>query len=556
MTHTIPSLKKEPQIDRASIKSNLKYLKFGIRLWTLRERQKIRSKEMAQNLGISFKEYRQFEAGETLPDQNTLAKIAELLNVNISNLVKYTDKDIQTFAGRTISKGAKKYLYYWDIAEQEFKKNWVEHHSDKKNISPTIKNILKDIKKESCLIRTLPLLPLELYLVLDTLLDKQYKSTRALKDIQNFVVENENLASYIARDPFLGPFIFVTANKLYFAKKPYDSIEECLNKLSMQQFSDLLYYATALDGIHVQYQDLPALQQFIEFSSLGVLMVRELRKFLPDEVDYNHLYMAALTQGLGTYAFYTTLLPYIESDQFLGELKPNEQNRHEKNTLLHKLNWEFHSIISAMIAANWDLPKEVIQVLIDHHKQPTESVSAVCAALKLVNFFVDCDFPRMQAEEIKDLLLKYPQLKIKTDSLLKVADKMNKMSEYLIEMNSTVLDNKQASTKKTDNVPSEVINLAADSMGTDPVWTHNPPLKNEFRFDAEYSKVLTIDCSKRYDLFLKDKLFPKKGESLLAYGERIQNLQLGHQYAISRDLKDLSARFQLSAEEIAMRLKL
>jgi transcriptional regulator with XRE-family HTH domain len=559
MTRMTPSIKEDVSVDKDAIKSHIKYLRFGIKLWTLREKNKIRSKDMAERLGLSFQEYRRYESGEALPDKNIIKKIASILHIDEALFYKLQEAEQKARKPKvkTIT-GAERYLYHWDVSVAAFKKDWKEHHDPNNKHDVLIKEVLHNLKKEVCTIKTLPILPLGLYLILDIVLNEQYKGIQSLSDVTDFVVKNESLPSYIARDPFLGPFLFIAANCLYFFDAPYKNIEECLENLDLDRFSDLIFMATQPEGLYVNYEQLPALQQYIEFSSLGVLMARELKKVLPENINYDHLYAAALMQSLGTYALNTLLYPIIDNNPIWSEITNTEKEEKDlKSSLMQHLNWEFHPVISAMIAANWNFPEEVIQTLLEHHKQPVAEVSPACAALKLINFFVDCDFPRMNKTEIVELLAKHPQIDIKPDVLAMITRRMHNLSESLLEMSSLALSS-QSPQKATDNIVKDIetIDFASDPICSKMIWTHSKTDKAEFRFDSEYSKVLCLDCGQRLNLFLTQKLSPKKGETIRAFGERMQNIYLALNLILSGNPMEVSARYQLPIEEIGMRLKL
>ena len=64
---------------------------FAERLKSLRESRRIYQREMAEQLGLSFRGYQGYETNQTEPKLATLIAIADYYNVSIDYLVGRTD---------------------------------------------------------------------------------------------------------------------------------------------------------------------------------------------------------------------------------------------------------------------------------------------------------------------------------------------------------------------------------------------------------------------------------------------------------------------------------
>ena len=62
------------------------------RLKELRESRRIYQREMAENLGLSFRGYQNYETGQTEPKLRTLVALADFYGVSIDYLVGRTNR--------------------------------------------------------------------------------------------------------------------------------------------------------------------------------------------------------------------------------------------------------------------------------------------------------------------------------------------------------------------------------------------------------------------------------------------------------------------------------
>ena len=67
-------------------------LKLSERLLALRHEKGIKQEEAANEMGIAYRSYRRYEAGEREPDASTLVLMADFHGVTIDYLVGRTDK--------------------------------------------------------------------------------------------------------------------------------------------------------------------------------------------------------------------------------------------------------------------------------------------------------------------------------------------------------------------------------------------------------------------------------------------------------------------------------
>lgn len=532
------------------------YTKFGFNLWRLREARGKSAKDMSQYLNISTKEYQNFEMGKCLPSDEMLLEISRLLKEEISTLKHWTlfattksskgktDKNLHPLLGQ-LEKNI-------ETLSQDYEKNIAKLSHEQKQTLEKIKNSLTKIID-------LSVLPMNFILINDALCSVESKQYKYLHEYQNFITRGENLASFISRDLYYGPYIFYAANLLFFSDKPFQNISECLNSLSLEQFKELFTLATLQNGIYNLNDDIPRLQQHADFSSLACIFARELRKELeidpPQNINFDHVYQACLLQGVGQYVLFEKLKPSLrgtgeetvideeEAEIFLGLDAP----------FFKHILWALHPIASAIMAANWSFPQEILEILMTHHNHPVSQVNANCALLKIINFFVDKDFPKLSKADLEDLLKAYPQVKIPPESLFEVCIRMNHIKNDLYERSSTLIEegNKTIedltnefpkSTKKTPHISKKEEEM---------------PLKgSDFRFHSDYQDTLKSVAQRRYENLILDLVYPRKGEPLKKLGERVINFNLKLRYTLVKSIDDVAEEFKMQKEEIKIRLGL
>ncbi|MBP3460309.1 MAG: helix-turn-helix domain-containing protein [Lachnospiraceae bacterium] len=65
----------------------------NMNLTTLRKRNHMTQEEVAERIGVSRQAVAKWEKGESLPDMNCCAALADLFHVTIDDLVKYSEKE-------------------------------------------------------------------------------------------------------------------------------------------------------------------------------------------------------------------------------------------------------------------------------------------------------------------------------------------------------------------------------------------------------------------------------------------------------------------------------
>ena len=554
-----PKLKMQNgQIDRTALRASIKYLHFGVRLVRVREKKAMRSKAMADFLGLTLSEYRKFESGEKLPPLQVLIKMAKVLEFPLEKLKQWNDYAIHQASGhfeeKAIENGALKYAKQWEDATSAFKSSYFEEISSVDEDMKHINKMLETLKKDISRVVKLPVLPMQLFIIL-TVLDENKKVSH-LHKIADFPMEGESFADYIARDPYWGPFTTYAANRIFFPDNPSKNINDCFNRLTMDQFKQLLLVSVANTGIYSYSNDLIALQQYHEFSSLGALMAQKLKPYLPQGVSTDHLVASCLVQGIGTHSFYTLLKPSLlkEHEEFFDEKKSSIYEELD-NHILNLINYELHPVVGAMVAANWGCPEEVIQCLNDHHKpvfvddHPNKDITPMNAILKIINFFVDADFPVINNDELTKLLDKHPQANLSAEGLFKVANEMNKLKDYLVEVSSSMIDTKsqQASQIYSKRIKEFKAKNNAHKLGQNVLEL---PKKSESRFDPEYQQVLINECHKILNKFYMEMLFMQKGEGFANYIKRIEDIQFAHCFVTDNNIDSLADKFKLAPYEV------
>ena len=520
---------------------------FAYRLWRIRESRGIRSKQMAEFLGVPPLEYRRYESGECLPNKPMMLELARILNIDIAKIRQwsvYSSRKLE----KKVLKGA---LAYEDDLNKVF-----DHIGElyekiyETKIDKVADHSLKNLHKNLTRIFDVPLLPTNFILIMDVLYSEEVRAEKPtyLHEITDFVAKNESLAAFVARDPVLGPFCYYTANLIFFKQNPCTDMMGCFNQLTLDQFKELLFIAVARQGLYDVDAEIPVLQQHIEFCSLSAMMVRELKPHLPKTIDFNHLYMAALLQGLGTHVLYTLIQPSLKGHGEENAGTADNLYAGLEGDLFQLVVYEAHPVVSAMIAANWNFPKEVLEVLKIHHEHPVKHVTSTCALLKVINFFVDNDFPDLSKQDLSDLMAGYPQVDVPLEAFFRTCVKLQDLKNNLIERSSTILDHVNSDI-------SHFISQKVKEVGQQRKRPALPPKRSDFRFRPDYQKILKNVAQIRLKDFFMDVLSPRKGEKLPDFGRRVENLHLHAAFAITQDLESLSERFKISIDEVQLRLE-
>jgi len=540
------------------------YSYFGFSLWRLRESRKKTSVEMSEYLKkyINPSEYRKYETGEILPNEQILLEISRVLKKDLSTLKQWAAYGGRKKSEGKCSQGALAYDSEFENAIAVLKEKY--HEVSGHPINKAQNEALTKMKRYIFRIIDLPVLPMNFILIVDAITSKDnLKKYAYLHEIQNFISEGESLAGFISRDLYLAPIIFYLSNLLCFADKPCASIEQCMRQLNIVQFKELLLLAVYQGGIYDTEGDIPRLQQHADFNSMTCLFARELEKELkndpPKNINFNHLYQACVLQGIGRYALFERLKPaLIGTGEDLFDDGTNEDiypGMGQK--LFSQIVWELHPVVCAIIASNWNFPKEVSDLLLVHHDHPVSEVSPTCALLRIINFFVDADFPTLSKDDFQDMLIAYPQIRISVEAFYEVCCNLSKLKHQLYERSSSLLEH--ASQEVVDFTSRRIKQLAlkgnVERFPSDG-YLQMPLKRSDFRFDPKYQAILKNIAHDRLENLRIELFSPIKGEPLKNFEERMGNFQLRLKYALCKDLRDVAEMSQVSVDEIKLRLGL
>ncbi|MBF0103924.1 MAG: helix-turn-helix transcriptional regulator [Deltaproteobacteria bacterium] len=551
----------EGNIDKMALRTTLKYLHFGSRLMRVREKKGIRSGDLAEALGMSRRDYMRYECGELIPEKVAMISLAKILEIPLEKLLQWRAYAMhqagKKFEDKPAEDGALKYAADWELAVEKLKKAYDERFTTK--LDPKIVTALANMHKSVSRLYRLPIMPMPLFMILSTLAEYKGKDGY-LYEIQDYVVDGESFAGYVARDPYFGPFITYAANTIFFYDAPSLNILDCFNRLTIEQFKTLLLVASHPCGIYNYSEDLVFLQQFNEFSSLAGLMTQRLKPYLPDTVNFDHLYTCVLAQSASVQAFCSMLSPSLLEENVDFKDESFSDLLLSINDMMH---YHLHPVVSGMIAANWNCPDAVVRCLIDHHEplldekyQPRrKEITPLNATLKLVNYFVDCDFPVMKIDAIEEMLQQYPQIPMRPESLFKVVNELNRLREHLVEISSNMIEKRsqQVSTITSRRIKTFRDNHRIHGLGS--VMLVKQPKRSEFRFDPEYQHALINECYQMFVSFITEMLMKRRKESLDDYEKRMGNIQVAYQRISDNNLDSLADKFDLSADEVTKRLK-
>lgn len=522
------------------------YILFGIYLQGLRKKRGIRSEQMAEYLGITLSQYKEFEDGVCLPDDRTVVKLARILDVTVAEI-----KERMVQAARKNSNDTSiKIPELYSVSDQSLPHAWErvkKKYFEKtgKELTDSQKRIFGAFKRQLYRVFFPPILPFPAAIFLDSI-RRNKPHCKYLHEIVDFVLHGETLAGFLARDNLWAPFALSKANLFFFKESPATNFLDCMNRLTIDQFEIIFLVGIVVGGVYTNELELPDLCKHSEFSSRGVLLARALKAHLPSDINFDHLEMVVLLQGVGHHVLYTCLQPSTRngaeidkedpetsvSDLFYGAL--DEQ-------LFTDMNYELHPVVSAVMATRWNFPKQVVDVLLEHHEKPTENMSPLCAMLKIINFFSDLDFPAMQEEDLKDWMSAYPQVKISPEALFSALVKLNRDKANFIERSSTM-----AAAAHRD-----VAKYLADKTGEKPIIE-----TSDFFRNPDFLKVVSTACLILVEAAEVKFFLARENEPMEKYLERIKLFQIFLDYAQYENLHTVAAKLGMTEEEIAKILKL
>ncbi len=516
------------------------YTKFGFNLWRLREAKGKSSKDMSAHLELTLKDYQSFEMGKVVPDESRLGKIANFLKADLSLLKSWVVSPARKIKRGKVSPCIEDFQKRLETDIESIKAAHEKNTNAELNAEQL--TALNKLKRHVVEMIDLPILPMNFILICDALTSVESQKYTHLHEYQDFITKGESLAGFLSRDLYFGPFLFFAANQLYFSEQPHHDLEQCLADMTFTQLRHLFLLACAQNGIYEMDTDIPRLQQHVDFSSLACLFARELKNELgdapPADIDFNILYQACLLQGVGQYVLFAQLKPSIMG-QHIEYIEPTDDDSHFSGLdtqLFKETLWGLHATVSAIMGANWLFPQAVLDILLTHHDHPVSRVTPNTALLKIINFFVDKDFPRIEKADLDDMMKAYPQVKISTEILHKICLRLTDVKNDLYERSSTLLENAHQGFVSFYNL-------------------QNPLKRSDFRFDPKFQSVLKNVAHQRYENLLLDTLFPRKNESLKKLTDRQAAFNLSLRFLLTKSVEDVAKEFGLSVDETLIRLQ-
>ena len=522
---------------------------FAMNWFRVRESKGIDRATIAARLGLGIEEYIHiFESGERVPGRQLIIDGCSFMGIESARAFRWISyaTEVPEIPGLPLQ-GAQNYIKplieAFARVEARYEKN------SQKKIAKAQKDIIAGIKRDVLKLFTLPILPMNYILIREEFDSVDRNKIKFLHDIKNFILDGESLAGFIARDSYFGLFCFYAANALYFSEAPAKNVVNCLNQLTIDQFETLFLIATYHHNLYKVDEEIPILQQINDFTSLAALMVQELESFLPDNVNKDHLYHTALAQGLGKYTLFCVLHPHLAKKGSEAAGEDTGLILGLDDNLFSCIITELHTLVSCMIAANWDLPKEVLDTLRDRHNQPAKEVSPLCATLKIVNEYVDSDFPVMTQDEVAGILARFPQVKIDSDVLYKITGKLQKVKKKLYERSSQLIEQKvqDAAPYIDERIRKKYEQRSEDAPKL--VFTH-PPKRHEFRFDTGLQGLLLKDAYKYHLNFVQHMLSPRKTENISNFQKRAGSFFLKMEFVLGKDIEVVAQKANMSVDEV------
>lgn len=545
------------------------YIVFGVNLYRLREARKIRTEEMAacirnspeeyKKQGMTDKQiqgqvvkdieaYKEIEYGDRLPADVELQKISKRLGVPLADL-----KDLRLQAKRKVGGEEPEDISGAITLSPDLEKSWKrvqEAYEDRMKCKLTnTQRTLFGLLKQQLYRTVFPLpLPFDTVIILDTL--KRYrKRVRHLQEITDFVCKGEPFSGYLARHAW-GGYLTFASNLFYFQDDPSPNFLHCMNRLEISQANELFAMGFYDAPVYTVAEQLPMLQKYNDFTTIATMVAREFKSVLPKGINPDHLEMAVTLQNVGQNILCTSLYSLLCTGEDSADAVNNQ-------TLFKIIRYEMHPDVSAMCAANWRCPWEVIEAIQTRHDLPVSSVSPLCAALKMVNTFANSLIDSelwfvMSVNLVGQYMERYPQLKnMAVADIFKALQNIHEMKEQFFERSSTLA----ASGKKTTAGLAEKMKSMEKKPVFDDPFTADKP-STDIRLEQNFQKSLCIPAIELANNLVREATSPQKLEKIDDFAKRLKLFHLRRAYAKRRDAQAVAQDFGMTEQKFKDLLKI
>ena len=416
-------------------KNQFPYIEFGQFLERARKSKGFTQKVMAQKLGMSLEEYVEIEAGIKLSEMRIQVGISDVLGIDLQEVIDWT---VSCQTGIAATENQTKF-----VSSYEGKLDDVFESIKLMKLSEVELKGLAQLKTDLSEFSSFYFLPEETALLLQILLRQEGKH-KYLREYKGLFAEGENLVGFIARQPQRACSTLSAANALFYYDKPFDSIEECCDSLTRQQFEVILFLGQLAKGIYGCKKYLPYLQMQSEFASTAALMTRQLKPHVQKYLNYDHLYSSVLMQNIGELVLMSVL--YDDTVDSPEEMNLKPEYACFSKGLLEQLQYEGHPVFGSLVLERFGFAKEVCDAVLKHHERsmdddnPLKDVDPLVQTMKLIARYTDNHFIYISPEDTKEVLKVYPGVPISADEFCKVCLSMYEMRNSLVEVSSTILE--------------------------------------------------------------------------------------------------------------------
>ncbi|MBF0106916.1 MAG: hypothetical protein HQM16_16510 [Deltaproteobacteria bacterium] len=512
--------------------------------------------------GLTNKEGKRIR--EILNDPEKISRMAEFLEMDFDKLFKWV-----TFSQERIKRKLKNACSIEGThaanklitdAKENTREEFIaayKNYFKKTDVDDKIILTLNNIDKYTHRITKLPSLPQPLFIVLNALLENLDKFDDIDK-INVFSGQDENLSDYIEHCPHFASFLLYASNKLFDSDHPKTNFRDCFKTMTVERFSLLLYIMLNKIGIYEFAQDLRPLQKFHEFHTLGMRMAKLLRPHLPAGINYELLQQGLAMQGIGTYVLYVILSPSKKEEEVpsVGAGKEKRLCYNLSDETLDLINYYYHPVVSAELAANWGFGDDVVKLLLDHHNINFSGLSRECVILKMINKFVDCDFKLDTREDVECVLAEYENTTMNIEDVFKVVCAMETLKDEMIRASSSFIDvkSRQASSVTTEKIKTFTDKSTEVRHGGIIKIYHGAYEASDFRFEPEYLTALTNECYYLQNTLYEKVISKREGETFAKYGERMMLLQAALDVTMN-NYEVVAKQWNIDEDELKKRLR-